>query len=135
MKNLKKIMAVGTLTLVIGATSFASLFAAPVNGNGAATRAHDAGRMIGSMSLEAKAAILDSKVAAGTMTAERATEIKDAITANQATCDGTGTAAIGQEMGAGFGSGGRGDGTGLGAGGSARGQGAGGMGLRDRSCY
>jgi hypothetical protein len=69
--------------------------------------------------------VLAQKVAAGTMTQAQADAIIAALEKNQETCDGTGSAKIGQKMGAGFGSM-NGNGQGRGAGGPGRGQGAGG---------
>lgn len=174
MKNFKKVLAIGTMVLTIGATSAAALAASSYNtpaeavagltgrtvDSVAAERA-DSGNTYGTIASEAgvldqfKAEILEMKkdrlnarVEAGTMTQERADAIIKAIEENQATCDGTGGARIGQAMGAGFGAGngtglGNGSGQRLGAGngagqglgtGAGRGQGAGGMGLRDGSC-
>ncbi|MHB1454011.1 MAG: DUF2680 domain-containing protein [Saccharofermentanales bacterium] len=56
--------------------------------------------------------ILDEKVAAGTMTQERADEILAAIELNMANCDGTGSGRTGEGMGAGFGFG-KGNGQGM----------------------
>jgi hypothetical protein len=55
--------------------------------------------------LQIKKDILDKRVAAGTLTQAQADEILKAIEANQAICDGTGSAKIGQRFGAGFGNG------------------------------
>jgi hypothetical protein len=55
--------------------------------------------------LQIKKDILDKRVAAGTLTQAEADEILKAIEANQAICDGTGSAKIGQKYGAGFGNG------------------------------
>lgn len=71
--------------------------------------------------LAAKKAMLDARVKAGTMTQAEADAILKAIETNQLTCDGTGSAKIGQTMGAKFGSGGQGQGLG----GSNKGQGMG----------
>lgn len=76
--------------------------------------------------LKVKKALLDERVKAGTLTQAQADEIYNAIKNNQATCDGTGTAKLGQKYGAGFG-----QGMGMGQG---RGQGKGqGQGLRNGS--
>ena len=72
--------------------------------------------------LEIKKDALAQRVAAGTMTQERADEIIAAMEANQANCDGTGSAKTGKRMGAGFGSG-NGCGQGKGQGGAGCGQG------------
>ncbi|MGE4272150.1 MAG: hypothetical protein AB7E31_04680 [Desulfitobacterium sp.] len=71
------------------------------------TIANDAGQLEAfkaEMILQKKA-ILDERVANGTLTQERATQIYDAIQANQATCDGTNPAQIGRANGVGFGQG------------------------------
>ena len=69
---------------------------------------------------------LAAQVTAGTMTQERADGILKSIEDNQAVCDGTGTARIGQATGARFGSSGAGQGLGRGncGAGIGRGQGA-----------
>lgn len=66
--------------------------------------------------LEMKKDILDEKVKNGTITQERADEIITALKENQANCDGTGSARVGQKMGAGFGGNGGGMGRGQGKG-------------------
>jgi len=74
--------------------------------------------------LEQKKAILDQRVADGNLTQEQADAIYNRLVTNQATCDGTGSAAIGKSMGAGFGQGmgmGNGQGAGQRNGGGARG--------------
>ncbi len=73
-----------------------------------------------------KKAVLDERVQAGTMTQEQADKVYAALQANQANCDGTGSAGIGKANGAGFGKG-MGKGTGAGQG-MGRGQGSRGMG-------
>ena len=55
--------------------------------------------------LQIKKDFLDKRVATGTLTQAKADEILKAIEANQAICDGTGSAKIGQKFGAGFGNG------------------------------
>ena len=83
--------------------------------------------------LEIRKDALAAKVAAGTMTQAQADEIWAAIEENQANCDGTGSARIGQKAGAGFGSmNGQGQGKRNGQGqvggmGQGRGQGNGGV--------
>ncbi len=173
MKSFKKVMAVGTMTLVLSATSL-SAFAASIYKTPAEAVAGLTGRTVESViaerietgktygaiadeagmleeykaeSLEMKKDSLDAQVAAGRITQERADAILKAIEENQTVCNGTGTARIGQSMGAGFcgsGSGagfgacGAGSGTGYGVGrgqGGGGGRGIGGMGLRDGSCY
>lgn len=87
------------------------------------TLAKDAGQLdaFKAESLESKKAQLDAQVKAGQMTQAQADTILNALKANQATCDGTGTAKIGQQYNAGFGS----EGQGLGNGGQGRGHGQG----------
>lgn len=63
--------------------------------------------------LEMKKDALAEKVKDGTMTQERVNEIITAVEENQKSCDGTGSAKIGQKMGAGFG---MGNGSGMGKG-------------------
>ncbi len=76
--------------------------------------------------LEQKKALLDQRVADGTLTKEKANEIFKSITTNQATCDGTGTAKICKNTGAGFGLGqGMGNGAGQRNGGGGLGGGMG----------
>ena len=82
--------------------------------------------------LEMKKDALDARVAAGTLTQERADEITAAIEENMADCDGScdnSGAGLGQKFGAGFGLGnGDGTGSGLGNGNCA------GNGLADGTC-
>ncbi|KRQ86332.1 hypothetical protein ABG79_01844 [Caloramator mitchellensis] len=66
--------------------------------------------------LKEKKALLDERVKSGVLTQAQADEIYNAIKNNQVTCDGTGTAKIGQKYGVGFGHGmgmGQGRGQGL----------------------
>lgn len=66
-----------------------------------------------------KEAVLDQRVAEGTMTQEQAASVKSALEANQANCDGTGSATMGRANGVGFGNGmmqGQGYGGGMGRG-------------------
>lgn len=79
-------------------------------------------------SLEMRKDSLAQQVKDGKITQERADEIIKAITENQQTCDGSGSAAIGRNSGAGFGCGGQGCGNGNGQGrgaGNGSGRGAG----------
>ncbi len=180
MINLKKAIAIITMVLTIGAVS-ASAFAASAystpaeavagltgrtvesvvserveTGNTYGTIANEAGVLdeFKAQILEMKKDRLNARVEAGTMTQERADAIIAAMEENQTTCDGTGSARLGQAMGACFGAGngtgqGNGSGQGLGAGngtgqgngsgqglgtGAGHGQGGNGMGLRDGSC-
>lgn len=85
--------------------------------------------------LELRKENLAAQVAAGTITQERADEILKTIEENQAVCDGTGTARIGQATGARFGSSGAGQGLGRGNNGSGTGRGQGaGRGMNDGTC-
>lgn len=85
--------------------------------------------------LELRKENLAAQVTAGTMTQERADEILKTIEENQATCDGTGTARIGQGTGARFGSSGAGQGLGRGSNGSGTGRGQGaGCGMNNGTC-
>jgi len=156
MKKFGKIAAVGAIVLVIGATSVTALAAsgystpadivAGLTGKTAedviAERA-DTGKTYGTIAgeagvldefedqmLESKEAILEERVAAGTMTQERADAIITAMEENQANCDGSGTGGIGAGLGAGFGMNGQADcdGTGTGGLGSGTGTRFGGMG-------
>ena len=80
-----------------------------------------------------KEAVLDQRVAEGTLTQAEADSVLSQIQENQVTCDGTGSAQIGRANGAGFGNGmmqgqgrGQGRGQGFGAGmGNRAGTGAG----------
>lgn len=145
MTNVKKIVAVGAMVLLVGATSLTALassnYTTPAQavagitgqsveevitektqtGKTYGTIADDAGKLaeFKTEMLEVKKDILAKKVAAGTLTQQQADEILAAIEENQANCDGTGSARIGQGLGAGFGCG---NGQGLG---KAAGQGMG----------
>ncbi|HZK83479.1 MAG TPA: hypothetical protein VFC58_02150 [Desulfosporosinus sp.] len=55
--------------------------------------------------LEQKKIILDQRVKDGNLTQAQADQIYNSIKTNQATCDGTGSAQLGQRNGAGFGQG------------------------------
>ncbi len=72
------------------------------------TIAKDAGKLdaFKAAMLESRKALLEERVAAGTLTREKADEILAAIEKNMETCDGTGSARIGRTSGAGFGQGG-----------------------------
>lgn len=87
------------------------------------TIAKDAGKLaeFQKQMLAEKKAILDQRVKDKTLTQVQADAIYNAIKANQASCDGTGTARIGQKYNAGFG---MGQGMGLGQG-NCQGQGRG----------
>lgn len=85
--------------------------------------------------LEAKKAILEARVKAGTMTQAQADAIIKAIETNQLTCDGTGSARMGQMLNAQFGSGGQGQWQGNGGGNRGQGLGRGmGRGMGQGTC-
>lgn len=110
MTNLKKIVLLAIVVLTIVSTSVMA-FAQTT------TEEYKASM------LEKKIAILNDRVAAGTITQEKADQIIAALKENQLTCDGTGSAKIGQKFGAAFG------------GGMGRGQGKGnGLGMKNGSC-
>lgn len=174
MTNLKKLAVLGAVVLTIGATSVTAFavsaftpaeIAANVTGKtieevtnekfqngityGEVANNYGSLEEFQAAMLENKIAILSERVAQGTMTQEEADEIIEALKANQATCDGTGEARIGQSFGAAFGGmmgNGQGQGMGLGNNGQGRGLGGGqargmggnglgnGLGLRDGSC-
>ncbi|QSX06474.1 hypothetical protein JYG23_03170 [Sedimentibacter sp. zth1] len=131
MTKIKKIITLGTVLLVVGATSMtafaASNYKTPADvvagltgktveavieakqetGKTYGTLANDAGKLeeFKKENIEIKKDILEEKVADGILTQEKADEIINAIVENQANCDGTGSAKIGQEYGIGFGKG------------------------------
>lgn len=148
MTKIKKIVAIGTMALVVSAMSI-SAFAATTyktpaeavagltgksvesvtaekqeSGKTYGTIAKDAGKLeeFKAAMLEAKKEILAKKVADGIMTQERADQILAAIKENQASCDGTGSSKVGRSMGAGFGSNGGGQGQGKGQCGGGQGR-------------
>jgi len=129
MKKFKRLIMVGAMVMVVGATTVtafaASSYSTPAEalagltgktveaviaersetGKTYGTLANDAGKLeeFQAEILQIKKDILAERVAAGIMTQERADEIAAAIENNQTNCEGTGTARIGQGMGAGFG--------------------------------
>jgi hypothetical protein len=145
MTKMKKILAVGAVVLAVGVTGV-STFAASVyktpaeaaagltgktvdqviqerqdTGKTYGTIAKDAGKLeeFKAENIQIKKNALEKRVADGTLTREKADEIIKALEENSATCDGTGTAKIGQKYGAGFGKGsggGQGQGRGMGRG-------------------
>lgn len=156
MTKLRKFATLGTMALIIGATSLVALAASAYNtpaeavagltgksvesiiaekaetGKTYGTIAKEAGKLeeFKAENLEMKKDILSQKVAAGIMTQEKADEIIAALQENQANCDGTGSAKIGKGQGAGFGKlNGNGQGKGQGQGRAGRGQG-----MRNGSC-
>lgn len=127
MTNLKKLAVLGAVILAVGSTSVMAFAAS----NPAVPAEYESIEEFKTAMLENKIAILNERVAAGTMTQEEADEIIKALEENQLTCDGTGEARIGQSYGAAFGGMmGRGQGFG-GQGGNGFGNG---LGLRDGSC-
>ena len=136
MTKLKKALILGTTVLAIGATSInafaANKPAAPAKTSVVCTVEDKEER------LQQKKDILAERVKDGKLTQAQADEIAAALETNQATCDGTGSARIGQQFGAAFGNmngkghgnngeqKGQGDGQGLGRGQGGRGLGNGG---------
>jgi hypothetical protein len=143
MNKLKKIALIGAVVLVVSATSITALAASSYN-NPAEIVAGLTGKSVESVTaektetdvtygalageygvldqfksqmLEQKKAYLAERVAAGTMTQERADAIIAAMEANQANCDGTCIGGAGYGMGNGA-CDGNCDGIGVGAGGS-----------------
>ena len=129
MKNFKSYITVATIVGLLGVTgtAFAAVtgqtpaeIAASVTGQTVeqvtaeratgktyGTIANEAGKLdeFKVATLEQKKAILAKRVADGNLTQEQADAIYNRLVTNQATCDGTGSAAIGRSMGAGFGQG------------------------------
>lgn len=129
MKNVKKTLAICTTVLALCLTSVTVYAASTYNSPSEAvagltgrtldsvvSERVDTGKTYGTIAneagvldefnvemLEMKKDILQSKVSDGIMTQEEAEVIISAIEENQANCDGTNTAKIGQKMGAGFG--------------------------------
>lgn len=112
MTKLKRALIVGATILALGATSITAFAAvkpdAPEPNAIVCTAEKKAER------LQEKKDILAEKVKDGKLTQAQADEITAALEANQADCDGTGSAKIGQKFGAGFGKG-PGNGQGKGA--------------------
>lgn len=150
MTKLKKMVIIGSTILAIGATSITAFAASPyttpaevvaaltgkttesIIAERAATNktygtiANEAGKLdeFKTEVLQIKKDRLAQSVANGNITQERADAIITAIEQNQVNCDGTGSARIGQGMGAGFGMNGQGNGQGRGQGrGMGRGMG------------
>lgn len=143
MLKFKKTIILGAMVITIGATSLTAFAASKYNspaeaaagltgktvesvisekaktGKTYGTIAKEAGKLTEFKKeiLEIKQDILDEKVKNGTLTQERADEIIAALKENQENCDGTGSARVGQKMGAGFG--------GKNGGGMGKGQGSG----------
>lgn len=159
MKNFKKYLTVLAAIAILGATTtaFALDIKTPADivsgltgktvaavseeraaGKTYGTIAKDAGKLdeFKAQNLEQKKALLDQRVKDGVLTQKQADDAYNAIKTNQATCDGTGKAAIGKKLGSGFG---QGKGMGIGKGQSAgRGMGNGqcnGMGMKNGGGY
>lgn len=118
MKKWKKIIVAVTMMATITALSAAVYAAADTRPAVAAVQAASLEDRKAAI-LELKKEILAQRVADGTMTQEQADQILTALIENQAACDGTGSARIGQKYGAGFGMGngqGRGGRMGMGRG-------------------
>lgn len=118
MKKWKKIIVAVTMMATITALSAAVYAAADTRPAAAAVQAASLEDRKAAI-LELKKDILAQRVADGTMTQEQADQILTALIENQATCDGTGSARIGQKYGAAFGMGngqGRGGRMGMGRG-------------------
>lgn len=148
MTKFKKIAVIGGILLAVGATSLtafaASAYSTPAEaaagltgksvesviaeraetGKSYGTIASESGKLeeFKSEMLQIKKDALAEKVAAGTLTQEKADAIIAAIEERQSNCDGTGSAGIGRMMGAGFGKG-NGSGQGRCQGGAGIGQG------------
>jgi hypothetical protein len=125
MKNLKKYLAVITAAGMIGTASIAfalspveiaseltgkttaDLTKERASGKTYGTIAKEAGRLeeFKSKMLEERKAILDQRVKEGRLTQAQADEAYNTIKNNQAGCDGTGSAKIGQKYNASFGQG------------------------------
>lgn len=143
-RNVAIVAALGALTVAFAATAYAATNAKTMADVAAAvtdrsvesvtderadtnktygTIAKDAGKLdeFKAEALKVRKSQLDARVAAGTLTQDKADEIYAAIKKNQATCDGSGSARIGRSMGVCFG---QGNGAGCGNG-QGRGQGNG----------
>lgn len=128
MKNFKKLVAAATIVGVLGVAGVAGasyatssspagivaeltgqsveqVTAERAAGNTYGTIAQESGKLdeFKAANLEQKKAVLDQRVNDGYLAQDQADEIYDLIEANQATCDGTGTAKIGLKNGTGFG--------------------------------
>lgn len=126
MRNVKKLVAVIAVVGVLGAAGavYAADLKAPadiaaslsgksvedVNKEKAAgktfgTIAKEAGKLdeFKTQMLNQRKAVLDQRIKDGKLTQQRADEIYNAIKNNQASCDGSGSAKIGKQFGAGFG--------------------------------
>jgi hypothetical protein len=141
MKNLKKTVAIlGTLGIIASSTAVyaaataktpadivsgltgkttTQLYTERAAGKTYGTIAKEAGKLteFQKQMLAEKKVVLDQRVKDKTLTQSQADAIYNAMKTNQATCDGTGSAAIGKKNGVGFGQGqGQGKGMGMGKG-------------------
>lgn len=131
MTNIKKIITLGAVVLTVGVTSItafaASTYKTPAEAAAGVTgrtveeviaEKTETGKTYGTIAKDAekleefekemfelKKDIIAENVTDGILTQGKADEILNAIEENQKICDGTGTAKIGQEYGAGFGKG------------------------------
>lgn len=141
MKNFKKLIVVATIIGSLGVVGVAGAATGATTPAGivsvltgksveAVTAERTAGTTYGAIAQEAgkleefktetlllKKAMLDQRVKDGNMTQEQADAMYKSMETNQATCDGTGSAKMGQKSGMGFGQGaGRHSGGGMGRG-------------------
>lgn len=115
MIKMKKIITLATVTLVIGTMSISVFAASEDNTNETIASESGCSEEFKEEMLNSKKEVLAQKVAEGIITQERSDEIIKALEENAATCDGSGSARIGQEYGVGFGVGsGSGNGSGCG---------------------
>lgn len=131
MKNFKKLIAAATIVGILGVVgvagaSYATDSISPAGivskltgqslekvtaeraaGKTYGTIANEAGKLdeFKAENLEQRKTVLDQRVKDGNLTQEQADTIYNSMSANQATCDGTGSARLGQSTGAGFGQG------------------------------
>ncbi len=146
MTKMKKLLTLGTMALLVGATSITAFAASNYNTPAEAVAGltgrtvesliaerSEMGQTYGAIAnaagklqefkteiLQVKTNVLTSKVETGTMTQEQADEIIAVLEANMENCNGSGSARIGQALNAGFGKT-NGNGLGKGQGGSGRG--------------
>lgn len=105
MKNRKMILVVGAVLLLILASTASALAAPGLFRQSAPAGGYEDIEEFKAQMLEQKQAILDERIADGTMTQEEADAIMEAIKENMADCDGSGSGRIGAGMGARFGGG------------------------------
>ncbi len=103
MKNRKMILVIGAVLLLIGASTITALAAPGFGAQCQLAGEYESAEEFQEAMLARKQAILDERVAAGTMTQSEADEIMTAMQENMASCDGSGSGRIGAGMGAGFG--------------------------------